>query len=552
MIQYTMVFYVVLISLCRDLMAQDFVRCKKIYESKCSMASKYTLTDDIIKNHTERILNLRKFYPFFTLAEGTFSQYKEGVFRFLDMGYITLAVLRYFINENSFNDSPVTYSGYSEFCREMLSRDFDVTRERFAKDEIDELIRYIFDKMRNYGKAFEFDFYDPAERKQKVARVRLIDSTVRENEVVYTITEDGIEFYLTTKEVRDESRINMDQILLEKLIKSENFRGSIDVIERINIEVKALEKYREEVVELLLSDVHEGAKAVDEYVERTSVWFAEERKSFARNRELVDKAVARLTFGSDAGDSKTARDITRLQTMLKQTIENHSNLIAATAELSRFSDEMIRRSRVRSLRASFDYESALNRMVAEDCPQCLAEFIEPLLLPKRHKSLAISTIDNIVLQRTAESLKGEERKELKADLNFKYDDELLNESVSMNFAKLFKELLGRLQRWDRVTLKEYGAILEVKFGMDIYRNRDYYAFLTHLAGKDSYSVKEITENSETFLEEMVVSGMTEDELESFQDMAFKIEFGNDLVKMKLDQGSTEEIAEITDMTFIKM
>ena len=73
----------------------------------------------------------------------------------------------------------------------------------------------------------------------------------------------------------------MDQLLLEKLIKSENFRGSIDVIERINIEVKALEKYREEVVELLLSDVHEGAKAVDEYVERTSVWFAEERKSFA-------------------------------------------------------------------------------------------------------------------------------------------------------------------------------------------------------------------------------------------------------------------------------
>ena len=516
------------------------------------MASKYTLTDDIIKNHTERILNLRKFYPFFTLAEGTFSQYKEGIFRFLDMGYITLAVLRYFINENSFNDSPVTYAGYSEFCREMLSRDFDVTRDKFEKDEIDELIRYIFDKIRNYGKAFEFDFYDPAERKQKVARVRLIDSTVRETEVVYTITEDGIEFYLTTKEVRDESRINMDQLLLEKLIKSENFRGSIDVIERINIEVKALEKYREEVVELLLSDVHEGAKAVDEYVERTSVWFAEERKSFARNRELVDKAVARLTFGSESNDSKTARDITRLQTMLKQTIENHSNLIASTAELSRFSDEMIRRSRVRSLRASFDYESALNRMVAEDCPQGLAEFALPLLLPKRHKSMAISTIDNIVLQKTAESLKGEVRKELKADLTFKYDDELLNESVSMNFAKLFKELLGRLRRWDKVTLREFGAILEVKFGMDVYKNRDYYAFLTHLAGKSLYSVKEITENAETFLEEMVASGMSEDELEEFEDISFKIEFGSDLVQMKADSGSTDDIAEITDMTFVKL
>ena len=90
------------------------------------MGDQFTLIDDIIKNHSERILNLRKFYPFFTLAESTFSQYKEGRFKFLDMGYITLAVLRFFINENSFNDSPVTYSGYEDFCLKLLARDFDV------------------------------------------------------------------------------------------------------------------------------------------------------------------------------------------------------------------------------------------------------------------------------------------------------------------------------------------------------------------------------------------------------------------------------------------
>ena len=78
------------------------------------MAEEYVLIDDIIKNHTERILNLRKFYPFFSITEGAFNQYKEGRFKFLDMGYITLAVLRYFINENSFKDSPVSYKGYSD------------------------------------------------------------------------------------------------------------------------------------------------------------------------------------------------------------------------------------------------------------------------------------------------------------------------------------------------------------------------------------------------------------------------------------------------------
>ena len=88
--------------------------------------------------------------------------------------------------------------------------------------------------------------------------------------------------------------------------------------------------------------------------------------------------------------------------------------------------------------------------------------------------------------------------------------------------------------------------------LDVYKNRDYYAFLTHLAGKSLYSVKEITENAETFLEEMVASGMTEDELEEFEDISFKIEFGSDLVQMKADSGSTDDIAEITDMTFVKL
>ena len=510
------------------------------------MAEEYTLIDDIIRNHSERILNLRKFYPFFTLIDGTFAQYHEGEYRFLDMGYITLAVLRYFINENSFNDSPVTYASYADFCRRLLARDYGMTvGEQYSEEDISELVRYIFDKLRNYGRAFEFTFFDPAEHKDKIIRVRLIDSSVLAEDVVYNITEDGIEFYLSTKEVRDESRINMDQLLLEKLIKSENFAGSMEVIERINIEVKALEKKREEVVALLITDVHAGSRAVDEYMDQTSIWFAEERKSFARNRELVDKAVSRMTYG---GDNKTARDITRLQTSLKQTIESHSALIAATAELSRFSDEMIRRSRTRSLRVSFDYENVLNRMLEQDRPDMLTMMISPFLLPRRRKSLAISSIDNIVLQKTSDSLRGETKDEAKADLSFRYEDEILSENIGRNFARLFTELLARLRRWERLTLSEYNAILEVKFGTDIYKNRDYYSFLTHLAGKDHYSVDQIRESAETFLEEMVLEYARE-ELEDYQGMAFSLEYSDQ--EIELGYEGIEDIASLTEITFTR-
>lgn len=44
----------------------------------------------------------------------------------------------------------------------------------------------------------------------------MIESTIRDNIVWYTISPDAVEFYLDTKEIKDESRISVQQLLLEK------------------------------------------------------------------------------------------------------------------------------------------------------------------------------------------------------------------------------------------------------------------------------------------------------------------------------------------------
>lgn len=51
---------------------------------------------EIITEHRERMLNLKKYYPFFRLIDTSFSQFKEGRYEALDMGYIVMAVLRFF------------------------------------------------------------------------------------------------------------------------------------------------------------------------------------------------------------------------------------------------------------------------------------------------------------------------------------------------------------------------------------------------------------------------------------------------------------------------
>ena len=112
------------------------------------MAESYIMINDIMEEHHVRMQNLRKYYPFFVLNETTFTQYKEGRYSELDMGYITMASLRFFIHENQFNEAPITYEQYERFLTELLRRDFDLQTN---EDETKELVEYIFEKLKNDG-----------------------------------------------------------------------------------------------------------------------------------------------------------------------------------------------------------------------------------------------------------------------------------------------------------------------------------------------------------------------------------------------------------------
>ena len=287
----------------------------------------------------------------------------------------------------------------------------------------------------------------------------------------------------------------------------------------------------------MLRDIYEGTKAAKDYMDSTSLWFEEERKSFAKNKALVDKAVGRMAAGHD---SKGMRDITILETELKKTIESHSELIAATAELSRITDELVERSKLKQLRTVFDFNNALSVMEKNDSPEDMAHIFMPFLMPKIEKSFSAFLVDNIVTSKSEDNLKGEVRENEPVDLNFEYEDEKFSKVVGKNLGLLFKELLDRLLRWEKVTLSELNAILEIKFGKEIYENRDYYSFLVHLAKKDSYSMKIMKDETETFLEKMAWETLSDADKELYKDISFNIEYMPDEIVIGDRENESEE------------
>lgn len=460
------------------------------------MAEEYILARDIIHDHSQRMLNIKKYYPYFKLTDNAFAQFQGGRYQVLDMGYIMMAVLRFFIEENNFNEKDVLYKEYCGFLHELYRRDFALAVD---ENEEAELSWYIFDKITNGGRPFIYEYFDPVDQTKKVIRMKLIDSRIRDEELSYFITSDAIEFYLDTKEIKDESSISVAQLLLSKMITTKNYKGGIDVIKRINSEVGRLITRKNEVLALLSEDVFMGSKAYEEFMNTGIRWFEDEQKLFAKNMELIETALGKVD--GDGQYFSAVDDIYMLETELKRAITRHSKLLSACMDLQVKADEIIDKAKFNRLKPSFDFSYALKKIMEKDQAEMLEIFVRPILKLKLKKTFNITNIDKIL------SLKGDD-KEVAELLNDKpeetmyvYEDELEDKRITTNYEVIIKELLDLLLEKEQVSLGEFNELLKEKYTDKIFENGDYYSLLVHMSQKKEYDIDKVIQKPDTFFEE---------------------------------------------------
>lgn len=506
------------------------------------MSQEYTLMHDIVSDHSKRMQNLKRYYPFFRLQENTLQQYRDGRFASLDMGYIALAVLRFFIEENHFNEQDVTYEMYDRFIKAFLHREYALELD---PEELDELTQYIFDKMCNDGRPFVFNYYDPETKEDVQARVKLIDSRFAENNLVYFVTGDAIEFYLDTKEVKDESKITAEQILLEKMIKQKNFKGGLDVIRRINSEVGRLKVWKDDVVQVLHSNIFEGIKALEEFNKTGLAWFEDEQKMFASNRALVDSAILKAEkekATSSEGYAYTLEEIYALEHELKRAIARHSELLEASTQLQIEADQIIRQAKHSRFRSVFSFDDFLEKMVERDSMQGLAGFVYPLFDMNIHKTLNLFQLDDMLDYKPEELETGEKTGAGKEQM-YTYDDEEGEVRIQTNFDSFLKILFEELLRRQSFDLKFLHHMYEMKYTDAVWKNGDYYAFIVHLSQKAEYDLSVIRKNQDTFLEGIMEKYLKKHDGHEFDHLKFSLEF------LPEDKIKVNEAFEISNIQF---
>lgn len=510
--------------------------------------------NDIVCEHRERMLNLKKYYPFFQVIANDFSQFLDGRFAYLDMGYIVMAILRFFIEENNFHETDVTYPKYVSFLTECLKRDFGVQTDEQTYREIAD---FVFDKLKNEGKPFDFTYYDPVEKKKRTARLRMIESRIAEHTVWYTISADAVEFYLDTKEIRSESRISVQQLLLEKMIQAQDFKGGAQVVDRINSEVNRLLSQKNTILSMLSADVRGGIEAYENFVETGIKWFEDEQKLFNKNRELIDKALAKAEKsadghgnlnGTDAGGAdnvsksfyNTIRDIFELETQLDVAMNKHSQLLSACTDMSKRVDEIIRKAKVSRLRNHFDFKSALKTIMENDDASVLEKMMLPMLKPKVVKTFSLFCLDDAVTMKPDRF----EEKELVDSgevQEIRFADEIEDERISANYSFLMDNLTRRVSECGELHLKDWINWLKEHYGETVLINGDFYSFLVHLCQKMEYAFGGGEAANESFFDEIIAKNF--DYKGRF---AFEIVYcdGGEMI-------SIGEFAEVSDVIFRK-
>lgn len=468
------------------------------------MDKEFGFLDEIADEHDDRMQNLKKYYPFFKIRDQSLQQYKDGIYNNIDMGYLLMAILRLFIEENNFNDTGVTYHKFSDFVTELLKRDYNLYLNEADNKE---LVGYIFDKIKNDGKPFYYDYYDPKEKKNKSSRIKLIESKIVDREIYYYITSEAIEFYLDTKEIKDESRISIQQVLLTMMIESKNFKGGIEVVRRINNEVSKLMYRKNEILSILSYNVFEGMKAYEDFFNRGMRWFDEEQRLFEKNKQLIEMAFEKLEgYGQDDSEReeyiKDSEYIYTLDVELKKAISKHSELLKSCTDLKVKSDEIIKQATLNKLKMAFDFKAAFEKAQAKDDVELLSYLVDPLLKIKLKKTFNLRNIDALLTYKSVEEEEGEEI-QYQDETAYTTIDEIEDERISHNFLAIMDQFLKYLKDNSRFTLREFNRYLCDRLGGDILKNGDYYSFVIHLSQKSEYDMSKLPEGEDTMFDKII-------------------------------------------------
>lgn len=452
------------------------------------MSKKKSVLQSCIDETNKRQLTLKKYYPFFKMHSLNNSQgnkYKE-----YEMSSLSLAIMHYLLVEGKLKEMGKSFEEIESFLLEYINK---TMKTEFEDGELRGLTKYVLENLNNGdGHAFEYSYFEPKSKVRttsKIKYIKIAENKKSRGDFLYYLTDEGIDFFLQTKEFGEESKVTIYLLLLQQQLKNSDFEGVYNSVVKINAEVLQQIERKYAVSESLLYAGEEGFKQYKEYCEDVGKRLDDEHDLFSTTyrmvqevkEEYIKKANVNFSEMKDE-EQENIQFLFDTDKELGLTIERHSHLLDEIIALKKDALDIRREKRRKAFKKSFNFERFFNEAVKNNDVLALRGIINPLLKPNIKKRFNPFKIESMFTFNTPNRI-DDSIEQMAIDVvedDIITMEELTNERVIHNYYIYMKTLLFLIKDNPSTTLEDVCRVLLEKYDVNALINAEFSAFVFNL------------------------------------------------------------------------
>lgn len=435
--------------------------------------------DDFLEELDMRMEQVKIYYPIMEMLKRRKAEEFSGLVP--ELSFLTLA---YLIYEGKLKHRGITFQNLEAFVGKALQR---IMAKDLAPETIRELTAEILDGMQNGGRNYILNTYSFKGNTFKEKYVKFLDIRQSEEGVLnYHITEQGVDFYLRTKEFPEETKITVNLLLFQKQMEKGAFAFAYETVRRLNMEVQKKKDRKNSLLESLMYGRFDFGEAYNNYHRSIVMQFEEEAELFNTAVKNVSSAFNEYMERINSGEA-TSKDI-RTFTLIKiiekeisraQTL--HTELLKEAVGFTKEYDRVLGVRRKAIFTERFNFQGEFEKLIRNNAaPELLKYLFEPLINPYVRKSFnPLRAFEPQHLAKGGQEAKESREDDLSAD-RVTIDD-LTRSRVKENFIFYAAKLLETLDTpKGHVSLQGYCGSLMEKYSQDSVYNGDFLSFIIEL------------------------------------------------------------------------
>lgn len=457
-----------------DLLAREIIQ-----EYTGGKDPEISLAEDFIEETDSRLEQVKLFFPIMEILKKRKTE--DEIPRYVpELCFLVMAFLIY---EGKLKHRGLTFQNIQTFLGKSLKK---ISAGDFNNQTIREITSEILDALQNGGRNFvlsTFSFKTGSFRDKFVKFIEVKQSG--EGILEYFITEQGVEFFLKTKEFPEETKITINLLLFQKQMEKGAFGFAYETVRRLNMEVQKKKDRKFTILESLLYGRLDHGEAYRNYHKSIMMQFEEEAELFGaavKNvRDVFDEYVEKMNSGNlTAREERAFKLIRIIEKEISRAQSLHTELLKEAAKFTEEYDRTLAIRRRSIFTERFNFQGEFEKLITgNENPGALKYLFEPLLNPKVPK--AFNPIRIFMPQRIARDREeGKDTVDNTVDTGRDTLDKRVSRRVRENFVLYAANLLYILQHDNETRLADFCDFLKSRYGDEILYNGDFISFLIEL------------------------------------------------------------------------